>query len=153
MRTFLRPLATALLLCALPDRALAATPGERTQQALRESLPKFDPAKSAAAQPANKVERPKEEEGITVLPDFNVVEKKVATPDPDEWLASAEVTRRETRRAEAEMNPLELALNRWHIPILMPSFAQRARANYEMKKRAEEMNRLERLQRLPGGNK
>ena len=54
------------------------------------------------------------------------------------------------REYARDMNGLELALNRWHIPLLMPSFAQRARANYEMKKRAEEMNRLTRLQQVPG---
>lgn len=153
MRTVLRPLAAAAALLLVALAASAATVSERTQQALRQRLPKFDPAKSDAARAANKVERPTgEEEGVIVLPDFQVVEKKVAQPEPDDWLASSEVTKREVRRAEAEMNALELALNRWHIPILMPSFAQRARANYEMKKRAEEMNRLTRLQSLPGGN-
>lgn len=153
MRNLLRPLAAAAALVLAAAAVDAAQISERTQQALRARLPKFDPAKSDAARAANKVERPTgEEEGVTVLPDFQVVEKKVAQPDADAWFASSEVTKREVRRAEAEMNSLELALNRWHIPLLMPSFAQRARANYEMKKRAEEMNRLTRLQNLPGGN-
>jgi len=128
--------------------------GERTRDGLLATLPKFDPAKSNAARgaSANKVAPPTPEDGVVVLPEFNVIEKKVAQPGSDEWLASEEVTRREVRRAEADMNALELALNRWHIPLLMPSFAQRARANYEMKKRAAEMERLQRLQNLPGGN-
>jgi hypothetical protein len=153
MRNSLRPLAAAALAALVCAAVATAQVSERTQQALRERLPKFDPAKSDAARAANKVERPTgQEEGVTVLPDFQVLEKKVEQPDADAWLASGEITRREVRRAEAEMNALELALNRWHIPLISASFADRARANYEMKKRGEEMNRLTRLQQLPGAN-
>ena len=95
---------------------------------------------------------PTPEDGVVILPEFKVLEKKVAQPDAEQWMTSGAVTAREVRRAEAEMSALELALNRWHIPLIMPSFAQRARANYESKKRAEEMDRLTRLQNLPGGN-
>ncbi len=132
--------------------AAAANAGERTAESVRAVLPKFNPAKSAAAQKtdANKVERPVAQEGVTVLPDFKVTEKKVAQPTPDEWLRSGEITRREVRRAEAAMNPLELALNRWHIPLLQPSFKDRVRSAFEEKQRAEETERLESLQRLPG---
>lgn len=148
MRAFLRPLLIALALCA----GAGAWAGERTAEALRAVLPKFDPAKSRVARPAeaNKVERPTAQEGVTILEDFKVVEKKVEQPDPDQWLTGAEVTRREVRRAEAEMSTLDLLLNRWHIPLLMPSFKDRVRANYEEKKRTEEMERLNDLQRLPG---
>ena len=150
MRTFLRPLA-ALTLAAV---ATLAGAGERTTENLRQRLPKFDPARAEAARrtEAGKVERPVSEDGVTVLPDFNVVEKKVTQPGADQWFSDAEVTRREVRRAEAEMNTLELVLNRWHLPYLSPSFAERARGSYEMKKRAAEMERLTRLQNLPGGN-
>lgn len=148
----MRPPLRLLLAAATLAVAAGANAGERTAESVRAVLPKFDPAKSAAAQKADptKVERPVAQEGVTVLPDFKVTEKKVAQPDPDQWLNGAEVTRREVRRAEAAMNPLELALNRWHIPLLMPSFKDRVRAAYEEKKRAEEAERLESLQRLPG---
>jgi hypothetical protein len=140
-----------LLAAATLAVATGADAGDRTAESLRAVLPKFDPAKSAAAKTgAGKVERPVAQEGVTVLPDFKVTEKKVAQPTPDQWLTGAEVTRREVRRAEAAMNPLELALNRWHIPLLMPSFKDRVRAAYEEKQRAEETERLESLQRLPG---
>lgn len=147
------PLPLRLLIAAATLAFAAEThAGERTADSVRAVLPKFKPAPSTAAQKSDptKVERPIAEEGLTVLPDFQVVEKKVAEPDPDQWMSGREVTHREVRRAEAAMSPLELALNRWHIPLLSPSFAQRVRANYETKKRAEEMNRLESLQRLPG---
>ncbi len=135
----------ALLLAA---SALAAGAGERTREALRAVLPPFDPAATADAKP---VAPPPAAEGeVVVLPEFRVVEKKVAAPEPDEWLSGAEVTRREMRRAEADMNALDVALNRWHLPFLSPSFAQRARAAYEQRRRGEELRRLERLQRMPG---
>lgn len=138
MRPLLRP--TAALACVL----LAAAPagaGERTRAALREALPKFDPAQAAAATgtDATKVARPVAEDGVTILPDFNVVEKKVAEPEPDQWLTGEAVAAREARRLEADMNGLELALNRWHIPLLSASFAQRARAGYEAKKFREQV--------------
>ncbi len=148
MRTFLRPLAALTL-----ATASVAGAGERTAENLRAKLPKFDPVRAEEARrtEAGKVERPVAEEGVVVLPEFRVVEKKIAQPDPDQWSTDAEVTRREVRRAEAGMNALELALNRWHIPYLSPSFAERARGSYEMGKRAAEMERLTRLQSLPGG--
>jgi len=148
MRSFLRLLPAILALAVAPFAAA----GERTANALLEVLPKFDPAKSAAAKKpeANKVERPVAQEGVTILPDFKVLEKKPEEPKPDQWLNQKEVTRREVRRAEAAMNPLELALNRWHIPLISPSFADRVRAEYEAKQRAEEAQRLEMLQKLPG---
>lgn len=151
MRNLLRPIVAA---AALALALTASGAGERTRDALLARLPKYDPAQSAAAREtaAHKVAPPTPEDGVVVLPEFKVLEKKVAEPEPDQWMTSEAVTAREVRRAEADMNALELALNRWHIPLLMPSFAQRARANYEMKKRAEEMNRLTRLQNLPGGN-
>lgn len=151
MRSLSRPLVAAFALIAA---STTLADGARTRDSLLATLPKFDPAKSNAARDAaaNKVAPPTPEDGVVVLPEFKVLEKKVAQPEPDQWLSSGEVTRREMRRAEAEMNALELALNRWHIPLLMPSFAERARANYESKKRAEEMDRLTRLQNLPGGN-
>lgn len=142
----------SLLAAATLAVAAGATAGERTAESLRAVLPKFNPAKSAAAQKtdANKVERPVAQEGVTVLPDFKVTEKKVAQPTPDDWLRSGEISRREVRRAEAAMNPVDLALNRWHIPLLSAPFEARVRAAYDAKKRAEEKQRLEELQSLPG---
>ncbi|MBA3850304.1 MAG: hypothetical protein C0502_09985 [Opitutus sp.] len=137
MRTFLRPFAALTLTAA----AACAGTAERTQQNLRQLLPKFDPVQAEAARQteAGKVARPAAEEGVIVLPDFNVVEKKVPQPGADQWFTDAEITRREMRRAEADMNGLEMALNRWHIPYLSASFAERARAGYEARKFREKI--------------
>jgi hypothetical protein len=135
----------ALLLAAAAPGAGA---GERTRAALRAVLPPFDPA--AAAPRAPDAPLPAAEGEVVVLPEFRVLEKKVAAPEPDAWLSAEAVTRREMRRAEADMNALDLALNRWHLPYLSASFAQRARTAYEQRRRGEELHRLERLQRMPG---
>lgn len=139
MRPLPRP--AAALACVLLAVATTAGAGERTRAALREALPKFDPAQSAAAAgtDAHKVARPVAEDGVTILPDFNVVEKKVAEPGPDQWLTGEAIAAREARRLEGDMNTLELLLNRWHIPLVSASFAQRARAGYETKKFREQV--------------
>lgn len=140
MRPLLTPLVPAglaLLLGAAPS----LVGGERTQESLRQLLPKYDPAQHAAAREADatKVARPVAEDGLTILPDFNVVEKKVYQPEADQWFTDQAVNAREMRRAEADMNGLEIALNRWHIPLLSASFAQRTRAAYETKKLREKI--------------
>jgi hypothetical protein len=139
---------SALLALILAATAGTAGAGERTREALRAVLPPFDAVAAAPRAPAAPL--PAAEGEVVVLPEFRVVEKKVAAPEPDAWLSAEAVTRREMRRAEADMNALDLALNRWHLPFLSPSFAQRARAAYEQRRRGEEMGRLERLQRMPG---
>lgn len=151
MHTLLIPLFAACVLFAATASARDIS-SEKVQQSVRDRLPKFNPAASDAARQAaaNKVERPVEQEGVTTLPDFHVVEKKTIQPSADDWLSRAEATRKAVRIAEGKMNALELALNRWHIPLLTPSFAQRARAEYEAKKEAEELDRLNRLSKLPG---
>lgn len=137
-----RSVLLALLLAAASG---AAGAGERTREALRAVLPPFAPAAKTPDAPL-----PPADGEVVVLPEFRVLEKKVAAPEPDEWLSGEAVTRREMRRAEADMNALDLALNRWHLPFLSASFAQRARAAYEQRRRGEELRRLERLQRIPG---
>ena len=155
----MRPMLQALALCVSAVVVQAQTPpatSERTQQALRDRLPRYDPAASDAARKARaeaaarKAAAPTEtEEGVVVLPEFQVRERKMAQPSADDWLRSQEVTQKAMRAKAAEMNALEMALNRWHIPFLTPSFAARARAEYEDKKRREEMDRLERLNTIP----
>ncbi|MDP2138234.1 MAG: hypothetical protein Q8J74_10295 [Candidatus Didemnitutus sp.] len=151
MRPDFNTLTAACVLLAAVASA-SETSSDRVQQSVRDRLPKFNPAASDAARQAaaNKVERPSEQEGVTTLPDFQVVEKKVTQPSADDWLSRAEATRKAVRIAEGKMNILELALNRWHIPLLTPSFAQRARAEYEAQKNAEELDRLNRLSKLRG---
>lgn len=136
---------SVLLAFLLAAASVAAGAGERTREALRAVLPPFSPVAKApdALLPAADGE-------VVVLPEFRVLEKKVAAPEPDDWLSGEAVTRREMRRAEADMNALDLALNRWHLPYLSASFAQRARAAYEQRRRGEELRRLDRLQRIPG---
>lgn len=140
----MRPLLTPLVpagLALLLGTAPALLGGERTQESLRQVLPKYDPAQHAAAREADaaKVARPVAEDGLTILPDFNVVEKKVYQPEADQWFTDAAINAREARRAEAEMNPLEMLLNRWSIPLLSASFAQRTRSAYETKKLREKI--------------
>ncbi len=141
----MRPLAFVALGLVLAASAPAA--GERTREALRAVLPAYSPAAADAAKPG---ETPPQDPDVVVLPEFRVVERKVATPEADDWLRGETVTRREMRRAEGEMNALDLALNRWHLPYLSASFAQRTRAAYEQRRRGEELRRLEHLQRLSG---
>lgn len=139
---------SVLLALSLAAASGAAGAGERTREALRAVLPPFAPV--AKAPDATDAPLPTADGEVVVLPEFRVLEKKVAAPEPDEWLSGEAVTRREMRRAEADMNALDLALNRWHLPYLSASFAQRARAAYEQRRRGEELRRLERLQRIPG---
>ncbi|MDP1581111.1 MAG: hypothetical protein Q8M02_12595 [Candidatus Didemnitutus sp.] len=146
MRILLSSLALACTLTGGANAYTMETSSPKVQQALRDRLPKFNPAASAAPKnAANKVERPAEQEGVTTLPDYQVVEKKVIQPDADDWLTKEGKSRKAIRLAESKMNALDLALNRWHIPLLTPSFDQRAQADYEREKNAEETKRLERI--------
>lgn len=81
-------------------------------------------------------------DGVVLLPDYRVIEKKVVEPHADDWLKGDVVTRREMRRLEADMTTLELLLNRWSIPILGPSFADRARGRYEARRFGAEFTRF-----------
>ncbi|MBI5426049.1 MAG: hypothetical protein HZA32_18405 [Opitutae bacterium] len=141
-------LLAALSFCPAALGADAPAPtvtSPRLQAALRAQLPKFEPrapAESAPA-PANTFADPQvTSEGVVLLPDYRVIEKKVAEPHPDDWLKGDVVTRREMRRLEADMTTLELLLNRWSIPLVGPSFVARARGRYEAKKFRAEFNRF-----------
>lgn len=172
----LPPLLCALVLSASlhaaePDPAPAPpskTPS-RTRQAVADKLPKFNPptpttapAPATTEQPqplalggldsgdaaAMPIDTPKPVGDLLILPDFRVSEPKLFGPDEDAWLTGAERTRKAVRLAEAEATALELALNRWHIPYLTPSFAARARADYEYQRLDRELDRLLRLVEL-----
>ncbi len=147
MRFLLNTLAVTCALVSSVAASSTESSSAKVQQAVRDRLPKFNPAASAAAATtaANKVERPADQEGVTTLPDYQVVEKKVIQPDADDWLTKDGKSHKAMRLAESKMNNLDLALNRWHIPFLTPSFEQRAQADYEREKNAEETKRLERI--------
>lgn len=170
MRAFFYPIsATAALGLALTGPLLRAdqppptpTTSVRTNEALLSRLPKFNPAKSdaakkaaaeaAAAQPSGRTEA-EEKNGVVYLPDYQVTENKVAAPREDEWRTQKELAGRAVRRLEAKMNPLEMALNRWHIPLLTPSFKARALADYEAERNAEENARLQHVIDVSNGAK
>mgnify|MGYP001462573221 CR=1 FL=1 len=161
MRTILYPLVWLCLAVAVSAETTNG-PSERTQQAVRDRLPKFNPAASqaarkAAAEAAKAREQPVTEatvtvnedgEEVVVLPEFQVRNRKMEQPDPDQWLGREEMQKKAMRSYAAKMNDLELALNRWHIPLLSPSFAARARADYEAEKRRAELDRLEHLNKV-----
>lgn len=165
----LPPLLCALVLSASlhaaePDPAPAppSKAPSRTRQAVADKLPKFNPPSPAtttvteSAPPAGlptlvdaaSADTPKPVGDLLILPDFRVTEPKIFGPDEDAWLTGAERTRKAVRLAEAEATALELALNRWHIPLLTPSFAARARADYEYQRLDRELDRLLRLVEL-----
>ncbi len=169
-RRLLAPIASAVLLAALPLRAdpppTTPTSSVRTSEALLSRLPKFNPAKSDAAKKAAKEEAARkaaaaasgntetvEKDGIVYLPDYKVVEKKQQELRGDDALSQQEITRKAVRLAEANMNALDMALNRWHIPFLTPSFSDRARAAYEAQKAAEENERLQHVIDVSNGAK
>lgn len=170
-RRLLAPIASAVLLAAMPLRAdppppTTPTTSVRTSEALLSRLPKFDASKSDAAKKAAAEAAARkaaaaasgntettEKDGIVYLPDYSVVEKKTEQPRADEWLTGQELNRIAVRRMEAKMNPLEMALNRWHIPLLSPSFKARARAEYEAERNAEENARLQHVIDVSDGKK
>lgn len=124
---------------------------EETTVKLRAILPKYDAeaAEAARERAARKRERPKPAEGVLVLPDYKVKEKKVEQPTSQDMMSRVERDKEAIRQAEAKMNALDLALNRWHLPFLSASFQDRAREEYEAKRRAEEAARLDALSKLP----
>lgn len=124
---------------------------EETTSKLRAILPKYDAeaAEAARERAARKRERPKAADGVLVLPDYKVKEKKVEQPTSQDMMSRVERDKEAIRQAEAKMNDLDLALNRWHIPFLSASFQDRAREEYEAKRRAEEAARLDALSKLP----
>jgi hypothetical protein len=137
------------------------TTSVRTNEALLSRLPKFNPAKSDAAKKAAAEEaarkaaaaasgntETKEKDGIVYLPDYGVVDKKVYAPRDDEWLTGKGLDQVAMRKMAAKMNTLEMILNRWHIPLLTPSFRDRARAEYEAERNAEENERFEHLNKV-----
>ncbi len=137
--------------------APAPAQSERVRQAVADKLPKFSPAAPVASDSSVDESAPAiastlpplaEGEQLLKLPDFRVTEPKVLGPDEDDWLTGAELTRKALRLAERDMTALDLALNRWHIPLLTPSFAARARAAYEQERLDREMDRLLRLVEL-----
>lgn len=142
------PLFVALSVCPPALGADAPTPetiSPRLQAALRAQLPKFEPRGPADATPTStsgNSEATFTPDGVVLLPDYQVIEKKVAEPHPDDWLKGDVVTRHEMRRLEADMTTLELLLNRWSIPLVGPSFAARARGRYEARKFRTEFNRF-----------
>lgn len=140
------------------------TTSVRTNEALLSRLPKFNAAKSDAAKKAAAEEAARkaasagrteveQKDGIVYLPDYQVTENKVAAPRADEWLTDKELASRAVRRLEAKMTPLEMALNRWHIPLLTPSFKTRAVADYEAERNAAENERLQHIVDVSNGAK
>lgn len=159
--------AMCALYCAGPCVFASDQPAssDRIRQVVADKLPKFtppapapvatpaDPATSVStttdSPPATAALAPLAEgEELLKLPDFRVTEPKIFGPDEDDWLTGPELTRKALRLAESDMTALDLALNRWHIPYLTPSFAARARAAYEQQRLDREMDRLQRLVEL-----
>lgn len=105
------------------------------------SLPKYDPSVRAAkeAQAAKRIARPPVDSDVLVLPEYEVREKKLHRPNEREVLTRGERERRAMLEYARDMNALELALNRWHIPFLSASFAQRAVADQERKRFRSQM--------------
>lgn len=133
------------LLAQAADAAKPQAISPRLQAALRAQLPKFEPPASAETSPAATAATSEPlitAEGVVLLPDYRVIEKKVFEPRADNWLKSDAVTRREMRRMEADMTTLEMLLNRWSIPLVGPSFAARARARYESRQFRAEFTRV-----------
>lgn len=137
-----------------PDPAPASAQPNRVRQAVADKLPKFSPPVPAPGPtestpgeptPASTLPPLAEGEQMLRLPDFRVTEPKIFGPDEDDWLTGAELTRKAIRLAERDMTALDLALNRWHIPLLTPSFAARARGAYQQERLDREMDRLLRL--------
>lgn len=154
---------TSVLLRASDPAAATsdASSPNRIRQAVADKLPKYAPPAPAPAAdtvstvptrdgdaPVSALPPLAEGEELLKLPDFRVTEPKIFGPDEDDWLTGAELTRKAIRLAERDMNALDLALNRWHIPLLTPSFAARARAAYEQERLDRELDRLLRLVNL-----
>lgn len=140
-------LAIGCLTAPLPAETPPATRlSSRMREAVRARLPKFDASQPAPETPptanAGNPTGPVEKDGIVIFPDYAVVEKKVAEPRADDWVQSDAITRREIRRLEADMTNLELLLNRWHIPLVTPSFGARARYRYETQRFRNEVTHI-----------
>jgi asparagine synthetase B (glutamine-hydrolysing) len=110
----------------------------QTGERLLSILPRYDPSVRAAreAERATQVARPPEDDpNVLVLPDYVVRETKIFRPTEREVQTRAARAKEAMRVYARDMNALELALNRWHIPFITPSFAQRALADQERKER------------------
>lgn len=160
----MRPLPPLLCVLVLGSTLSAEEPArtaspeansQRIRQAVADKLPKYtppattppeEPAAGAGSIAPTPVGEYRDE--LLVMPEFRVSEQKVFGPDEDDWLTGAELTRKAIRLAERDTTALDLALNRWHIPYLSPSFAARARATYEQNRLDREMDRLLRLVEL-----
>ena len=134
-----------LLLLALPLSAaepphLSATISTH----LAAALPKYQPPIATAAPveiaPA-KDETPADSDVVS-LPKFFVEDTRLSRLDPDKLLGPRALAAKMRRDYRKSLGDLEWALNCFNLPLLTPSVAARARANYDDRKLAAETARL-----------
>jgi hypothetical protein len=126
-------LSLALVLAgSLAAQQPAATSGPaktslRLKQEIQGSLPKYaPPPPQVPGLPISNV--PEEEPNILALPKFTVREKRAHRIEPNDLLTTRELNRKFAREYRNSLSGLDALLNRFTIPILSPSAAERGRA-------------------------
>lgn len=146
----MKPTGFHLLICVVAGPLAAQEPVEPTRpaktsarltQEIRVTLPRFAPP------PPRVLDQPKTDGaendfGVLALPKLTVKEKRPPSHDPDVWLTDLAIKQKALAAYRQSMTDLEWALNSWHIPLLSPSAAARARAAYESGKSLAEIKRV-----------
>ncbi|MBI2517438.1 MAG: hypothetical protein HYV95_11065 [Opitutae bacterium] len=139
------------LLFLVAGSAARAELSPQTRAKINASFPAYRPNPPEPKKPeTSAVGDPHDDNDVVKLPRFYVEDSKLGRADPDALLSRQGRTEKALRQYRASMNPLEWALNSWHIPFLTPSAKARANAAYDERKSAAEARRLAELQAAPG---
>lgn len=146
----------AILFCFVASGAFAAgeTTGTsaRLRAEIRATLPSFSSLAATSTNTATTGEA-SSDPNVLVLPKLTVREKRLPKMDPELLRNQRDIQKQAMREYKNSMTPLEWALNSWFIPLVTPPVSARARAAYDSKKFAEQldvMNRLTEVDKLLG---
>jgi hypothetical protein len=127
-----------------PEPSTSTSPrlSARLTEEIRATLPAFDPQLAAAAPRSSAVGTPGTDlpptPDILQLPTFTIRERVEQRLDPDQMISGEDLLDKQKRaylnELEREGGELTRILNSFHIPLVTPSVAARARAHYQNQK-------------------
>ncbi len=128
-------------LAALLPIAVTAELSQKVRAEIVAPLPAYTPP---PPEPPKSIGTPAplSDDPLVSLPNYHVEDKRVPVPEPDAWLAPAELQKKQLHEYKKSMTPFAWLLNSWFIPFVTPPASARAKAAYDDNRIRSEFQRL-----------
>jgi hypothetical protein len=128
-------------LAALLPIAVTAELSQKVRAEIVAPLPVYTPPPPEAPKPIG-TPAPLSDDPLVSLPNYHVEDKRVPVPEPDQWLAPAELQKKQLHEYKKSMTPFAWLLNCWFVPPFSAPASVRAKADYDEKRMQSEFQRL-----------